>query len=208
MAPAMSAARPAHGPLPNLARLGVLLAGLALLTAGCLDALERDRVVAGIAEAAAPALPVPLRKSRPYWFLRQEPGWVSAHQAEFGGSADDQALAVIRVARFADIATAQDAFARITPAYLYRLWHSQMIAAPTIVAYPLNVAGVEVETFEYRPRRSPGEIEPTLTVELIIVRSDRMVIAVESLGVPRDKLRSIVAPLVAAVRDAGDQTPA
>jgi hypothetical protein len=184
--------------VPLLWLLGVLTPSLTLLLGACLAGLERDPTVVGIAIAAAPVLPVPLRMGGPHWLLRQEPGWVSAYAAEYGGQAEDPALTVIRVARFTDVAAVQAAFGQLTPTTLYRLWQSQMVSVPTVVAAPSTVAGAAVLWLEYQPRPHPGEAATGFTVQLLLRHSGCTVIVIESLGVPRDQLPTVAAALVDA----------
>lgn len=186
---------------------GTLLASLALLRAGGLTVLPHDREAARIAEAATLALPVPHRTSRPYWLLRQQPGWLGAHRTDFGGATEDGAVMVIQVARFTDTAAAQAAFAQLTPEYLYQLWRGRMTERPALVSDPVALVGDETMTTEYRPRPSPQEAGPPvpLVVQLILLRTGPTVIVIESLGVPRDHLPPLAAALVSAAQSPTDR---
>lgn len=176
-----------------------ILVAAALHQGGCLGVLTEDRVAARIAMAAAPALPMPSRDSRPHWLLRQAPGWQGAHRTSYGGAAGE-ALTVVRVARFRDIGTAQTAFVHLTADAAYRLWGQRMAAAPAVVRYPFAIPGDAVQTMEYRPRLAPDAPDQGFIVQLIVLRTGATVIVLESIGVPRDQLPSVAAALVAAAR--------
>ena len=183
--------------------LAVLLV-LAVLVAGCLDVLADDQETERIAGAAESALPVPLRSSERHWFLRQQPGFVGAQLATYGGDAGE-ALTTVRVARFRDIATARAGFAWMTPDHAYRLWGNRMAAPPRPARYQFAFTGDEVRTLEYRPPLPPGDPNQGLVVQLISLRAGKFVIVIESIGVPREQLPAVVAALVRAVREGPEQ---
>jgi len=192
---------------PLLVRRGTALAVLlvlAMLLAGCLDVLADDQETERIAGAAEPALPMPLRSSERHWFLRQQPGFVGAHLATYGGNAGE-ALTTVRVARFHDIATARAGFAWITPEHAYRLWGSRMAAPPRTARYPFTFPGDEVRTLEYRPPLPAGDPDQGLVVQLISLRAGKFVIVIESIGVPQEQLPAVAAALVRAVREGPDR---
>ncbi|MGD9892574.1 MAG: hypothetical protein AB7R89_19240 [Dehalococcoidia bacterium] len=176
----------------------------AMLLAGCLDVLAEDHETERIADAAAPALPIPLRSSDRHWFLRQQPGFIGAHLTTYGGG-PGEALTTIRVARFRDVASARAGFARLTPDLFYRLWGSRMAAAPRSVRSRFPFLGDEIRELEYQPPPSPGSPDLGLTVQLISLRSGTFVLVIESIGVPRDQLPAVAAALVRAVREVPDQ---
>jgi hypothetical protein len=178
---------------------GVVAAALALLLAGCLGVLTQDPRAARVVESAGPALPAPLRDSRPHWFLRQEDGWLGAHRAVFGG-APDEPVTIVRVARFRSAEVARAAFERLTPAYAFRLWGRRMAAEPAEVRYPHAFPGDAVRTLDYRPPRAPDEEDPGLTVQLVILRVDETVIVIESAGVPAEQLPAVARAMIAALR--------
>ena len=122
---------------PHHPHRGTILWGLLLLVAlvgpGCLGRLRHDRPTAQLARAPAASLPLPLREMRPHWLLREEPGWVGAHRVRFGGDPTDDDVLVIRAARFRDVATAQTPYARLTPAYCYRVFRHLMRAVVLVL---------------------------------------------------------------------------
>lgn len=186
-----------------------LMLAPAILALGCLGTLQRSEEAAGIAGVAAGALRLPIQESRPHWFLRQEAGWLGAHRIRFGGRAEDEGLTVVRAAVFTDESSASAALARITPAYTYALWHSRMEAPPRTVPFPVSIPGDEVRITEYQPRLSPEETEQglQLSVQLISLRAGRVVVVIESIGVPREKLAPVTERLVEAARALGASEP-
>ena len=189
--------------LPRGTALAVLLV-FAILLAGCLDVLADDQETERIAGAAESALPIPLRSSERHWFLRQQPGFIGAHLATYGGAAGE-ALTTVRVARFRDIADARAGFAWMTPEHAYRLWGHRMAAPPRTVRYQFTFPGDEVRTLEYRPPPPPGDPNLELVVQLIGLRAGKFVIVIESIGVPREQLPAVATALVRAVREGPDQ---
>jgi hypothetical protein len=154
-----------------------------------------------VALAPASTLNLPVRDSRPYWLLRRQPGWVGAHKVIFGGAASDRGRTIIRVARFRDEASAKLAAARLTPTYMQRLWPAEMQTAPQPVAFPVPLPDDTVLVTEYGLRLPPREAPPeTVLVQLIVLRVGRIVIVIDSVGVPRAELAPVAEALVRAVR--------
>jgi len=191
--------------------LSLLPAALAsvLFTLGCLGTLHSNGDAERIAGAAEGAIPLPLRETRPHWFLRQETGWVGAHRMRFGGEGDDEGFAFVRVALFTDPASATSALARITPEYMRSLWEDRVGALPRLVAFPVTIPGDEVMIAEYPLRASPVGDDPDmeLIVQVIALRVGRVIVVIESIGTPRESLAPVAASLVAAARAFGAAAP-
>jgi len=180
----------------------LLLTALAFAGSACLGTLPGSEDAGTVALAPRDALRLPLRENNPHWLLRQEPGWQEAYWATFGGGYGDRALTTIRVALFADAAHATAGFARLTPAHFYRLWQDRMTGEPRTVTFPTRLPGDQVAITEYTPVGSPedGSGAPLLAVQLIVVRSGRAVIVIESIGIPREHLAPVTHALVNAAR--------
>ena len=177
----------------------VLLAAAALLWGGCLGTLRHDPAAEAITLAPHEVLDLPLHERRTYWLLRSQPGWVSAHEVKFGGEEGDPGVATIRAAIFRDADAAGRAFARLTPEYLYLLLRDRMSWAPRPFAYPVPLPGDEVAVTEYGVRLPP-ELTPhvTLVGQMTAVRAGRVVILVESIGVPPEQLVPAIEALTEA----------
>lgn len=180
---------------------GIAAVASVLLVAACLGTLSHDSFAEAVALAPAPTLNLPVRDSRPYWLLRRQPGWLGAHKVIFGGAASDRGRTIIRAARFRDEASAALAAARLTPAYMQRLWPAEMQTPPQPVAFPVPLPGDTVLVTEYGLRLPPEEV-PTeaILVQLIVLRVGRTVIVIDSVGIPREELALVVEALVGAVR--------
>lgn len=181
----------------------------ALLSIACLGTLQRNQDAEAISDAAEGAWRLPLRETRPHWFLRQEPGWLGAHRMRFGGEGDDEGFAFVRIAVFTDAAAAGSALARITPEYMHALWHSRMDALPRAVSFPVTIPGDHVIVTEYPLRPSPTDEEQVqeLIVQLIALRAGRVVLVIESIGTPREDLAPVADRLVRAARGLGASAP-
>ena len=144
---------------------------------------------------------LPLHESRPYWLLRSQPGWLSAHEVRYGGDPEDPAVATIRAVRFRDDESAGRAFAHLTPSYLHLLLRDRMTHAPRPFEYPVPLPGDEVAVYEYGVRL-PAEIarEVQLSGQMTAVRAGRVVLLIESIGVPPEQLVPTVESLVNAAR--------
>lgn len=184
-----------------------LVAGLiALSGAACLGALPHDAAMERVASAPRQALALPQYESRPYWLLRAQSGWVSGHEIRFGGDPGDGAIAVVRTVRFRDDATAASAWARLTPDYLNLLLRDRVTWAPRPFAYPGQLAGDQVSTLLYGVRLPP-EMAATgmeLTGQLTAIRTGRVVLLIESIGVTPDRLIPAVEALTRAAGDMGE----
>jgi hypothetical protein len=192
--------RSTRPPLLRLGTMFLVLLAAALLHAGCLDVLTEDEEAGRIADSAASTLPMPVRSSESHWFLHQQEGWVGAHLTTYGGGANEP-LTTIRVARFRDVEAAIAAFEWLTPDHTHRLWGRRMASTPQIVNFPFAFPGDQVRITEYRPPIPPDEPDPGLIVQLITIRADSVVIVIESIGVPRLQLPSVVTALVGAAGD-------
>ncbi len=187
-----------------------LVAGLLVVTllmgGGCLGTLRHDPATQALALTAGTPLDLPLRESRPYWLLRSQPGWISAFEAGFGGEPGDGGIAVVRTVLFRDVSAARRAFGRLTPEYLFLLLGDHMQRRPEPWPYPADLPGDEVTTATYDTLVSPGEKEPIhITGQLVAVRSGRVVVLIDSVGVQPEQLISTLDTLSRAARGMGDR---
>jgi hypothetical protein len=181
-------------------RLVAILGVLALLGGGCLGSLRRDPAAEAVTMAPRDVLRLPVHESRPYWLLRAEPGWDSAHEVRFGGDPGDPAVFIVRVVRFHDEGAAIRAFARLTPGYIYLAFRDRMTDPPHPFDYPLPLPGDEVMVTEYSVRL-PGDIarEATLIGQMTAIRSGAVVLLIESIGVVPEQFSAAVLELTSAV---------
>ncbi len=182
----------------------VLLAVAVPLTAGCLGTLPRDPAVEQITRAPGDALHLPLREDRRYWLLRSQPGFVSAHEARFGGDPEDSAVLVVRAVRFDDIPLAARAFARLTPEYIHRVLRDRMTGLPRLFTYPTELPGDESTVSLYGVRLPPEWIGVQIEGQMTTLRAGRVVLLIESIGVMPDRLVPALDDITRAARELGD----
>ena len=180
----------------------ILLA--ALFTGGCLGTLPHDAAAEQIVRAPAAVLALPLHESDRHWLLRGADGWCGAHEVRLGGDPADPAVATIRAVRFEDSADAQRAFARLTPAYLFRVLRDRMVWAPRPRAFPVAARGDEMQVMDYGVRLPP-DIPPefTLAGQLVALRVGSVVLLVETIGVWPEQLGEALDALVGAATTFG-----
>ncbi len=182
-------------------RLSLLIAGM-LFTNGCLGTLVEDRSADLIAGAAQSVLDMPIRASRPYWLLRQQPNWISTQQIDFGGAALDRGRTSVYVVRFRTTPAAVAAFQRLTPDYFYRLWAERMREAPRPMTDPPLPPVEQALSLEYRPPlpRNESDTADDAVAQLIALRSGAIVLVIDSIGVDRQHLASAATELIKAAR--------
>jgi hypothetical protein len=182
----------------------VLFIIVAVVSAGCLGGPPHDRRAAAVVLAPQAILEAEGVTHRPYWLLYDQPGWCSAHEANYDWAT---AAMAVRLARFRDPAVAHAAFARLTPAYIYGLYRERMAGIPEPVAEPPALAGDEVAMTVYgaplpaHVRRTTGFTE--LPVLMTRVRRGRAVVLLESLGVAPETVARTVQALVSATDHEG-----
>ncbi len=188
--------RRAHRAL-TAARLAWALA-LALVGAAC--APHDAPTARAIAESPASALGLPVRQSGIHWLLREAGGWQESYSIVYGGAPADPAFAAVRVGWFRSAEAAQRAFARLTPAYLYRLWYDRMTEPPREATYPLPLPGDAAVVLAYRVRLPPEAGPTRLEGQFTLVRAARAVIVVDSIGVPPERLAPAITAMTRTAR--------
>ncbi len=188
--------------IPRVRAALAVLALLALLAGGCLGTLRQHPDAASLARAPEDLLDVPNRVDRPSWLLRRKPGWVGAHEVEYGGTASDHARTVIQAVVFVDTATAAEAYARLTPEYLRRLRGERMDALPKTAAPSVPIPADEIAITEYPLKMAPEDPDAgkEMIVQLITLRAGRTVVVIDSIGYSYEDLAPAVAELVRAGR--------
>lgn len=178
--------------------VATLLAAL-LLSAGCLGSLNYDPLTEEVALSAGDKLQLPVRESRAYWLLRGVDGWRSSHEVRFGGNPSDIAVASVRAVRFDSADAARNGFARLTPEFLSAALRDSMVDTPVAFDYPGRIPGDAAATYLYLVRLPP-DTPPTYIIrgQFTLIRAGAMVILVESIGVPPDRLVPALTALVRA----------
>ena len=182
-----------------------LIVAAAVELGGCLGTLRADPAAEAVALTPEPELALPRRESHRHWLLRGEPGWCGGQEVRFGGDPEDPAVATVRAVTFRTGDSAIRAFGRLTPAYLYSVLRGRMTALPRPLDYPEPLAGDEVLVFEYDVRL-PVIISPDVTVfgQLTVIRAARVVVLVESIGVPPEQL----VPAIREITRSANRLPA
>ncbi len=177
----------------------VLFAAAAAVCGGCLGTLRADPAAEAVALTPEPELALPRHESHRHWLLRGEPGWCGGHEVRFGGDPEDPAVATVRAVTFRDADAAARAFDRLTPAYLYSVLRGRMTSLPRPFEYPERLDGEEVAVLEYDVRL-PVIVSPDASIlgQLTVIRAARVVVLIESIGVPPEQLVPAVRELVRA----------
>jgi hypothetical protein len=175
------------------------LAGV--LFASCTGTPPHDARALAIARAPHDVVGLPLRATRPYWLLRQEPGWLGSAEARYGGGPADETQAFARVARFGDRAASVAAAGRLDPAYFYRLLRHRMTEPPLILRAVHRTSGSQVTMLGYRAGYLPDPAS-NLFGRLTIARAGTTVVVVESVGVPDEQLLAAIDAMLAEARGA------
>lgn len=174
---------------------------LALALVGGVCAPARDAPTArAIAESPASALGLPVRQSGTHWLLREAGGWQESYSIVYGGAPADPAFAAVRVGWFRSADAAHRAFARLTPAYLYRLWYDRMTDPPQEVTYSLPLPGDAAVVLVYGVRLPPEAGPTRLEGQMTLVWAARAVIVVDSIGVPTERLAPAITAMTRAAR--------
>lgn len=165
--------------------------------------MPRDTVTRAIVTAPGAALNLPLHESRAHWLMRDLPRWCGAAEAQWGGGPDDRAAMTARAARFRDETAAARALDRLTPEYLSVAFQDQIAEGPYPIDYPEPLPGDEAKVNEYNVRL-PLEIaaDTQLQGQLTAVRTGKVVILTESIGVPSEELIPAFEAMVAAAAPA------
>lgn len=167
-----------------LSRRSLLAAcsGVAIaLGSGCLGGLRADPTARGVARAPRTLLGLWEYNQRPYWLLRNEPGWLGSHEAMFSGNDGTRAgydLAV-RSAHFAGADLARSAADRIDSSYLQRLFRTRFPEQPAPVSEPLPPAGRTQRVFQYA---SVAEQPAAGSSYFLVTSANGMVLLLESTG--------------------------
>ena len=179
--------------------VAMVLIVTATVFGGCLGTVRRDQVAEGIALAPRTVIDLPMQESRPYWLLRSQPGWLGAHEAQFGGGADDPGVATVRAARFRDVESATNAFAHLTADYIHLLLRDRVKSTLSPFPYPAPLPGDEAAVMAYDVRLPP-EVPPDVTIigQLTAIRAGRVVLFIESIGIPPQQLVSAIAAATSA----------
>ncbi|MGD9894338.1 MAG: hypothetical protein AB7R89_18165 [Dehalococcoidia bacterium] len=187
---------------PRAGAAAAVLLAAALLCA-CLGGMPRDTVTRAIVTAPGAALNLPLHESRAHWLMRDLPRWCGAAEAQWGGGPDDRAAMTARAARFRDETAAARALDRLTPEYLSVAFQDQIAEGPYPIDYPEPLPGDEAKVNEYNVRL-PLEIaaDTQLQGQLTAVRTGKVVILTESIGVPSEELIPAFEAMVAAAAPA------
>ena len=167
----------------------VLFAVAAAVYGGCLGTLRADPAAEAVASTPGPELALPEHESQRHWLLRGEPGWCGGHEVRFGGNPEDPAVAAVRAVTFRDPSAAAHAFDRLTPTYLYSVLRGRMTSLPRPFEYPEQLDGEEVAVLEYNVRLpviTPTDV--TILGQLTVIRAARVVVLIESIGVPPQQL--------------------
>ena len=182
-----------------------LMAALLAQSVACLGTLRSDKAAEAIAAVPEPELGLPVRHSYRHWLLRGESGWCGGQEVRYGGDPEDPAVATLRVVTFRDGDAAARAFDRLTPGYLYGVLRGRMTGVPRPFEYPERLDADEVAVLEYDVRL-PLIISPDVTVlgQLTSLRAGRVVVLIESIGVPPEQL----VPAVREITRAANRLPA
>jgi len=177
------------GRRPGAARssLGVLVV-LSAIVAACLGALPHDRATRQIVESPGQALELPMYEQRRHWLLRDLPRWCGAAEAHWGGGPGDPAVLTARAVRFRDETAAARALDKLTPEYLAVAFRDRIADGPRPVDYAARLPGDEAKVNEYRVQLPPENAELVLFGQYTAVRSGKVVMLTESIGVPPERL--------------------
>lgn len=170
-----------------------------MLSAGCLGTLRADPAVEAIARVPEAELSLAPREDHRHWFLRGESGWCGAHELRYGGDPSDPAVDTVRAVLFKSDNQAQRAFDRLTPKYLLSLLRGRMNDVPRPTEYPEPIPGDAARVMEYDVRLTVAN-SPDITLygQLTAVRAGRVVILMESIGVPPEQLVPAIREMVRA----------
>jgi hypothetical protein len=181
-------------------RVWLLVTLIAVLSAvACLGTLAADPRAERVALAPEAELGLPIRDSRRHWLLRGEPGWCGGHEVRYGGEPDDPAVIAVRSALFRDIDSAVAAYNQLTPTYLYNIQRGRIVDVPRPIEplQPLAGDAVSVTLYDVRLPLVNGP-DATLLGQFTTVRAGRVVLLLESIGVPWERLVPAVRELVRA----------
>jgi len=174
--------------------VSVLVIITGVLGMSCLGKLDHDQVAQQIAEAADAELDLSLQRSHPYWLLRSQPGWVGSHELELGGGPTDTGYAAIRTARFHDANAAVQAYARLTPDYIYLLYRKHMNTVVYPFDYPIPLPGDKTGAVLYEVRPPPGAVpDVEISGQVLTILAGETVLLIESINVPPEQLIPAIA---------------
>ncbi|HEV2123571.1 MAG TPA: hypothetical protein VGW38_12450 [Chloroflexota bacterium] len=165
-----------------------MLVTTALVLSGCLRTLHRNSMAETIALTPRDTLSLPVRDSRPYWLLRSQPGWLGAHEISFGGAPGDGAVVVVRTVLFENDEAASSAFARLTPGYIQLLLRDRIKEEPPPFQALPSSDSDELSVSHYQiPLPTDAGEDFVVSIDMMIARAGRVVLFVESLGLPFDE---------------------
>ena len=179
-----------------------LLMVVASMAAGCLGALPHDRATREVVQAPSTMLDLPMNGQRRHWLMRDFPRWCGAAEAVWGGNPGDRAFIVARAVRFRDETSAARALDKLTPEYLALAFRDRIVEGPRPVDYPVRLPGNEAKVSEYRVQLPPEESHFTLIGQFVAVRSGKVVIMTDSIGLPPEDLVPSLEAMVEAAASA------
>src|SRR5262249_8373244 len=125
--------------------------------------------------------------------------WCGAHEADLGGDDPGRPVATVRAAVFRDTGAAARAFHRLSPAYLGRALELRVVGTPWPAANPEPLPGEQAAVWGYQAR-VPAEAgcDVRLYGQFRAVQAGRVVLLVESAGMPQEQLVPAMEAWVAA----------
>jgi hypothetical protein len=175
-----------------------VLGAALLLASGCLGRPRHNATLEQITRAPGAILGLPCTGNRPYWLLRDESGWQSAHETRFGDAEGSGPTLIVRAAQFRDAVTAGRALAHLTPDTVWRTFPSGGHDAVPVAMTLSFGSAAEGARFAYtlaRTATSGGTTEGYL----IMARVGVVVLLLDGIGLPADEMERVLAALLAAV---------